>query len=423
MRNATWTLIVVGILAMALPAWAEGNPPATTQPATRPADAGQDVSRDNGMKDLGDENMTRDQYEALVKKANENRLKAERKLAAAEINSGFEDPAISDEAAALLEKDAKNTQQDNIERICQAFAKVDSKFGQLWKLYNAKKYKEAVAAGKSLVPPNNTTSTYLMAAKSFVYSEALEAAGGDYNEAADAYTDLVTNMTDRISFAAAAVMRLSKLYEANGRNIYAMQTYAFLLKNYGLTMDAKSFDEIIAKVKKLQEMYGDPMGTVAKMMSEVKERLAKVDSGKETQATEKNIVAMLDDLIKTEEDKASQQQSQSQQNAKKQGEKKGDKPGEGKEGEGKQPGKLPNSKPVKKPGKQGAPKSVLRIGGDPTHGDKVSEAHSGKESKDWSALPPEEVEKLKELVRLRVNERYRDVIIDYHRSMADAEKD
>ena len=402
-------------MAFALPAWA--------QAPAKPADAGQDVSRDNGVKDLGDENMTREQYEALVKKANENRLKSERKLAAAEINSGFEDPTVADEAAALLEKDAKNTQQDNIERICQAFAKVDTKFGQLWKLYNAKKYKEAVAAGKLLVPPNNTTSTYLMAAKAFVYGEALEAAGGDYNEAADAYTDLVTNMTDRISFAAEAVMRLSQLYEKNGRNIYAMQTYAFLLKNYGLTMDAKSFDDIIAKVKKLQEMYGDPMGTVAKMMSEVKERLAKVDSGKETQATEKSIVAMLDDLIKTEEDKASQQQSQSQQNAKKQGEKKPGEGKDGKEGEGKEPGKLPNSKPVKKPGKQGAPKSVLRNGGDPTHGDKVSDAHTGKEKGDWVTLPPEEIEKLKEMCRTRVNERYRDVIIDYHRSMADAEKD
>jgi hypothetical protein len=407
----------MGVLAVALPVWAQDKPPAATEPTTRPADAGQDVSRDSAIKDLG-ENMTREQYEALVKKANENRLKAERKLAAAEINSGFEDPTIAEDAAAQLDKDAKNTQQDNIERICQAFAKVDTKFGELWKLYNAKKYKEAVALGKSLVPPNNTQSTYLMAAKAFVCSEALEAAGGDYNEAADAYTDLVTNMTDRISFAAEAVMRLSQLYEKNGRNIYAMQTYSFLLKNYGLTMDAKSFDEIIAKVKKLQEAYGDPMGTVAKMMSEVKERLAKVDSGKETQTTEKSIIAMLDDLIKTEEDKASQQ-SQSQSNAKKQGQKAGQKPGEGepKEGEGKS--KLPNSKPIKKPGKNGAPKSVLRVGGDPTHGDKISDTHSGKEKGDWSTLPPEEIEKLKELCRLRVNERYRDVIIDYHRSIAE----
>jgi hypothetical protein len=402
----------MAMFAMALSAWAADNPPATTEPTTKAADATQDLSRDSELKDLG-ENMTRDQYEALVKKANENRLKAERKLAAAEINSGFYDPTASDDATALLEKDAKNTQQDNIERICRAYASVDSKFGELWKLYNAKKYKEAVAVGKPLAQ-NNTQSTYLQAAKAFVYSEALEAAGGDYNEAADAYTDLVTNMTDRISFAAESVMRLSQLYEKNGRNIYAMQSYAFLLKSYGLTMDAKSFDEIIAKVKKLQEMYGDPMGTVAKMMSEVKERLAKVDSGKETQATEKSIVAMLDDLIKTEEDKASQQ-SQSQQNAKKQGEKK---PGEGEPKEGEGQGKLPNSKPIKKPGKQGAPKSVLRNGGDPTHGDKVSDAHSGKERGDWSTLPPEEIEKLKEICRLRVNERYRDVIIDYHRSIA-----
>ncbi len=165
-------------------------------------------------------------------------------------------------------------------------------------------------------------------------------------------------------------------------------------------------------------MYGDPMGTVAKMMADVKERLAKIDSGKDTQATEKNIVAMLDDLIKTEEDKANSQSQSPQNNQKKQGEKK---PGEGEPKEGDQQGKLPNSKPIKKPGKKGAPKSLLRNGSDPAHGENVAAGTNPKEKGDWVGLPPERIEKLKEMYRLRVNERYRDLIVDYNRSISTGE--
>ena len=52
--------------------------------------------------------------------------------------------------------------------------------------------------GKAMV---NAQSTFLGAAKCYVYSMALEAAGMDV-ESQDAYTDLVQNMPDRISFAA-----------------------------------------------------------------------------------------------------------------------------------------------------------------------------------------------------------------------------
>jgi pyocin large subunit-like protein len=171
---------------------------------------------------------------------------------------------------------------------------------------------------------------------------------------------------------------------------------------------------MIAKVKKLSEVYGDPMGTVARMMSTVKERLAKIDSGKDTQLTEQQIVALLNDLIMIEEDKASQPPP-SQQNAKTQSEKK-----DGEDKEGRQPGNLPNGKPPKEP-ITGASTSRIRNGNDPTHEEKVSGINSGKE-KDWTTLPPEEVEKLREICRLRVNERYRSVIVDYHIALAKTEK-
>jgi tetratricopeptide (TPR) repeat protein len=443
-RNALYILTFVAAITMALPVFgqtgeaAKTPPGATTQPvektppapATKPAD---DLSKDKGLAGM-DENMTPEQIDALVKKANENRLKEERKSVAADLGSQFYDPNDVDKAVAVLNKDAKNTQKDNIDHICQAYAGVDKKFGNLYKLYNDGqallkngkskeadgKFKEAVAVGKVLV---NAQSTFLSAAKSYVYSMALEAAGMN-DEAADSYTDLVQNMPDRISFASESTIRLADLYERTGRKIYAMQTYAYMLKAFGVTMDEKSFDKIYARVKELQQMYGDPMGTVAKMMSDVKERLAVKDSGDKTQNKEKDIIAMLDDLIKTEEDKAASSPPPPQNAKKKPGDKKGDKPGQGEgEKEGDQPGKgkLPSKKPAKKP-TSGAPKSVLRDGGDAVHGEKASATHSDKEKGDWATLPPEQREKLEELRKQSTNERYRDIIIDYRRALADPDR-
>ncbi len=248
-----------------------------------------------------DQPMTAAEYQDLIRKANANRLAAERNLVATEIQSGFNDPAAAERAVGNLNDRPKNTQQDNIDRICRAFAQADPDFAKLYKLYSAGKFKDAVALGKAMV---NDQSSFLQTAKGYIYCRSLEALpGGSYEEAGDAYIDLVSHSRTRISFAADAVARLAELYERNGRNIYAMESWALLLQDYGLTLEPARFDALVAKVKDLQSQYADPLGTVAAMMSKVKERLARIDSGQGTQATQRRIVAMLNDLIRTEEDK------------------------------------------------------------------------------------------------------------------------
>jgi tetratricopeptide (TPR) repeat protein len=398
--------MAMAVLVVCVPAGAQTlDPAATTEPASKPA---KDLSLNGTLKGL-DSSMSRDEIEALVKKANENRLKAERKLVAADLGGQFYDPNDVDEALALLDKDAKNSQQDNIDHICKAYARVDAKFASVYKLFAAGKWPEAEAAGKAIAA---TQSTWLGAAKAFVYASTLESAGKG-EEAAEAYLELVTNMSDRISFASESAMRVARLYERIGRKMYAMQAYSFLLKNYGLTIDEKTFDEIYAKVKKLQEMYGDPMGTVAKMMSEVKERLAVVDSGPDTQLKEKDILALLDDLVKTAEEQDNSSQSSSQNKKKKSGKQKDEGQGQGEEkgiatGKGKPPAR-PSS---------GAKESHLR-NGDTTRAGKGTDVHDSGEKGDWSSLPPEQQQKLEQIRQRMISERYRDIISDYHKRIAE----
>jgi HPt (histidine-containing phosphotransfer) domain-containing protein len=259
----------------------------------------------------------------------------------------------------------------------------------------------------------STQSTYLGAAKAYLYAASLEQAGRA-DEAADAYTDLISNMSDRISFAGDAAMRMAQLYDRTGRGMYAMQAYAFLLKNYGLTMDERAFDDIYAKIKKLQEVYGDPMGTVAKMMSDVKERLAAVDSGSDTQLKEKDIVALLDDLIKTAEEQSQSQSQGSQNKKKKSGKGGGDCQNEGDSSSAMARGKgKPNNKPSS-PARQ----STLREG-ETTRAGKGSDVHDTGENGDWSALPPEQQQKLEQVRQRLLSERYRDIISDYHKRIAE----
>lgn len=410
-KNAA-ILVIAGALAWAaMPATAQTSMP-STQPAAPAAD---DLSLDEALKVL-DETMSREEIENLVKTANVNRLKSERKLVAADIGGQFYDPDEADTAIALLEKDVKNTQQDNIERICQAYACVDPKFQNLYKLYKAGKFAEAAAAGKTLV---STQSTYLSAAKAFIYAASLEGAKMD-EEAGIAYEDVLMSMYDRISFGCEAAIRAAAVYERMGRNIYAMQMYAFMLKNYGLTMEEKEFDAIYAKVKKLQEIYGDPLGTVAKMMADVKERLAVSDSGKPTLDKQGEIVALLDDLIKTAEDKENAKPPPSQNKSKKskpgEGEGKGEGKGEGEgkgQGQGKGKGKGKTDKPM-----GGAEESALREF-DTTRAGKLSDIHDKSERGDWSALPPEQQQRLEQLQQRMLSERYRDIISDYHKRVSE----
>ena len=82
------------------------------------------------------------------------------------------------------------TQQDNIDRICRAFAKVDSRFAKPYRLLGEKKYSDAAAAGAKILDIHE--ATYLSAAKLYVYAQALIAAGHP-EDGVEAYRDILAN--------------------------------------------------------------------------------------------------------------------------------------------------------------------------------------------------------------------------------------
>ena len=404
--NAKWKRAVVVLAALAL----MGAGPAVAEdpvPVDAP-DAGAVVTDD--LEKLLD-NLSPEQVESLIKTAMKARLSVERQQVIAELREGLlYDPDDVDEAVKILTDKPADTQQDNIDRILRAFAKVDGRFGKPFTLFGDKKYAEAAVAAKQILDLQQ--ATYFSAAKQFLYAQALIKAG-QAEDGVEAYRDILTNMPERISFAATGSLRAAEAYEKLRRKYYAMEMYAYCLKNYGMTLSQEKFDELYARVQEYTELYKDPLGSVAKLMDDVKKRLKDTDSGDKTQEKQEDIVALLEDLIKTAEEQQQQQQKQQQQQQQK-GEKPGEQEGKG-QGQGQGQGQKPQgNNPPSNPAQVSAlvPGAVQR----PT---KLSKLHQSTESGDWAQLPPRERERIQQIMKSRMSERYRQIIKDYMSRLAE----
>jgi len=389
---------------------------ATTQPAEREMTVDELDALLNAM--------TPEQLAKLMKAAMVLRLEQERAQVAAEIKGGLlYDPKDIAAATKILKEKAANTQQDNIERICKALAKVDLLFGKAYGQMLKKDYKAAAASAAKVV--DDQRSTYLSAATFYIYAQCL-AGSGRGEDAVEVYREILINMPDRISFAASSALEAAKVYEKIHRLQYAMEMYVYCLDNYALTLSEKESDSIYAKVKEYAKVYSDPFNALAKKMGYVQTRLAAEDSGKDTQKKEEEILALLEDLIKTQEEK----QSSSQQppppsgctcggkgkcKACKEAKAKGKGKGKGKgkdKGKGKGKGKDPSGNNPTNPAKVSA-----LVPGKTARPPRDSTAHKGAGDGDWSTLPPREQEKIRQMLRKLISERHKDITSDYHSAL------
>jgi len=293
-------VITRGVFLGLLLAWATGlaaSAPAD-RPPTRPGANASTVLGDDEVDKLL-AGLSDEQIEKLIAQARLRQLQAERRQVVAEIRGellyAILEPGVIEEAVALITTDPADTQADNIQRICKVFAKVDPRFARVWELFAADKHAAAAKAAKPVLDPERTT--YLSAAMHWMYAEAL-ARSGEHEQAVEAYRDVMVRMPERMSFAASSALAAARLYEADSRFLYAMEMYTYYIKNYGLTLTKARADRLIEKIEAWGKLYEDPLGTVAKKMTEVELRLARSDSGPQTQQREKEIVALLDDLIK-----------------------------------------------------------------------------------------------------------------------------
>lgn len=374
------------------------------------------------------------ELDELIKKSVLTRLTAERQQVANEIRDDllFNDAnGEKDAAIKVINDNPSNTQKDNIERICKAFALVDEGFAGAYKLYTDGKYAEAADAFRKIV--NVKEVRYFSAAKSYLLGDSLYRQGlaglGDPAkdfasrkliwDAYDAYQDLLQSMPDRVSFSASAALNSALACDKLDRGFYALEMYVFCIKNFALTLDRDQVQAIVEKAKQLQDIYADPMASVTKMMGDVKTRLDNIDSGKETQDTEKKVVALLDDLIKTTQEKDQQQnQNPSSSKSRKKGAGQGEGESEGQSQDQSQ-GKSGKADRTNKPG-SGAKTSALPDG---AAGRKppLSEVRETGEKGDWAELAPREREKIEAAKKAVMSERYRAIIGDYFERLA-AEK-
>ena len=352
--------------------------------------------------------LTPEQLAELLARAAAARLRIERDVVASEIRGDllYEEPGVG-EALKLLQENPANTQDDNMGRICRAFAKVDDDFGEGYKLFTAGKHDQALKKMKAILDPQK--STYLSAASHYVYAETLFNLGS-YDDAVDAYGTILTIMPDRLSFAAASASKCAQAYEKTNRFYYAAQVYVHCLQNYGLTISEDELERIAERLEYLQDIYKDPIKAVADRMGQVRSRLEELDSGDKTREKQKEIVAILEDLIKTvEENQKRGGSSQSRQQSPKQ--------------EQKAKSRQALAEAMAKAGRaQGQPTSPAQTGylrgGLAEKPENLAQVRPTAGADDWAKLSPRERQEIERAMQRLLPERYRQKIVDYRKQLS-----
>jgi tetratricopeptide (TPR) repeat protein len=360
--------------------------------------------------------LTPEQLENFLRQAQQRRLTMERNQVAAEIREGLLfDPGKVEVAVTALSDGPKDTFADNAERICRAFALVDARFGKAWDHQVKGSFEAAAGAFKPLISERD--SSYLSAAKRFCHAEALAGLGRG-EDAVDAYLDLVKAMPDRFSFSALALLRAGKTYEKMNRLYYAMTLYRLWVDSYGV-LDGQTARELTEQAERIAADYRDPLNTLGNKMDEVQKRLVQIDSGRLTQQKQREIVAMLDDLIATAEERSSSSSSSQGQQGQKQGQ--GECSACGGQGCSQCQGQGQGGKsgPAAGIGVPSNPATLSRlVGGAVLRPQAVSEVRPSDPTDDWGRLPPVERQKLLETFKETMPERYREMISDYYKKLA-----
>lgn len=357
--------------------------------------------------------MTPEEIEKMVEVAARQRLEVERQQVLAEMQGNIL-YAMDDiaRAKAIIEDNPPNTQADNITRIARAYAAVDPRFAKAWALYEKAAYPAAAKALQAMRNPEE--ATYLSATVHYFAADAL-ARNNENWPAVNAYTDLLVNLPDRISFASAGALNAARTYQKLGRGFYAMDMLRYAVTNYHLTMDAEKLRKLMGELKDLQDIYAEPMNTLADRMDEIHRRLERNKVGTLTQDKQQQVVALLEDLIKTIEEKQQNKNSssQNQQQQRRQGEQ--DQKDQGQAGG---QASVRGNPQGDNPSGQGAKVSAL-VPGPVSRPNRMSEARSGEDSGRWANLPPRQREKIRNAMKQRLTERRGDLVRDYHRKLAE----
>jgi len=405
-------------------AQAQEKPSAGGGAAARPAGDAAAAIPDDWLRELSPEEL-----EKFIHKAQELRLADERQGVIDEIEAStlFSDEAKRAAAEVLRGKPA-GTQQDNVEKILAAFARADARFGRAAAFFREAKYKACADALAANLRGDETD--WFSAARHYLRAEALAGLSRALAEAnrpkearealfdaAEAYLLLRDNMPERISFGSLATQKAGRLYEDAGRYLRALKAYAFALRNYGLTLTADEDEALSRKVAAWMKIYGGGLDGalrhLAGQMGEVEKRLAASDSGKATREKEEHIVLVLEDIIKTLEEKPQPPPDPNQP---------------GTQPPPPDPNEPPDTKPPPPPGTKPPPvpknpvnpltHSILPIGGPPERPRAEMEPSGLRKMGDWGDLAPTRRDRLIEIMRRTMPDRYQDLVRDYRAALS-----
>jgi hypothetical protein len=197
------------------------------------------------------------------------------------------------------------------------------------------------------------------------------------------------------------------------RRYYAMTLYNLWVESFGL-LDTETARDLARRADEIAADYEDPLGALSGKMSTVADRLAAVDSGRVTQKKQKEIIAMLDDLIATAEE-CSSCSGKAGGKCGKCG-KAGCKGGCGGGGTGSGKG---GAKGVGIPSSHATVSRL--VGGATVRPSGLSDVRPSDGSDDWGKMPPRQREKLLETFKETMPERYRQMIRDYYKRLASTE--
>ena len=392
-----WLVVLVIVAAVAAAQAQDAGP------------AGDEMLSDDELNALFDQ-VSVDDLRRMADEANLRRLKIESQQAVTEIRQGLlYDPEQIDQAAALLEQADLADRQEVIVRINRALAMVDDQFAEGLHLLTAGDPSLAATALEQCVDENETS--VLSAAKWLAYGDALRRAGRG-EAAAEAYRHLLTEMAERISFAASAAVRAGSAFDDTGRLRYAKEMYDYALTNYGLSMRPEEIEWLLRRLEALETIYSDPLAAVTDRMGQAQEQLAASDSGEHTRNLQEEATTILGDLVQTMQEREQQQNSSSDQQQD-QSEEKQRQDGQGQKPKGQQPGQKPSSPLQDSRIVPGQTPEELRL----------TEVHDSDESGDWASLPPRKREEIQKILRQKIATRYRRLVFDYHERLTDEGSD
>ncbi|MFW6061926.1 MAG: tetratricopeptide repeat protein [Planctomycetota bacterium] len=193
--------------------------------------------------------------EQLLEEGLQRRIELEQQMVVAEIRfSGIDDPADAARAIDGLHAAPARSNEQNIERLCDAFAVVRPRFGQALELYRLQEFDQAADRVEGVLNPH--ASNYFSAASYGLYADACVAAGRPA-QGLLAYGHVLERMPDRYTFAATTALQAARTYEKLGYHACAIRLYDYALRQYGLCLTPTETAEALAALKRLRARLGE----------------------------------------------------------------------------------------------------------------------------------------------------------------------